>query len=40
MSKVDESLVFVDRVELLSLYSNREVSPVEARDFTLTESKG
>ena len=32
MSKVDESLAFVDSVELLSLYSSREVSPVEVTD--------
>ena len=32
MSKVDESLVFADSVELLSLYSNREVSLVEVTD--------
>ena len=32
MSKVDESLAFVDSVELLSLYSNREVSPVEVTE--------
>ncbi|MEC9320850.1 MAG: amidase family protein, partial [Chloroflexota bacterium] len=32
MSKVDESLAFVDSVELLSLYSSKEVSPVEVTD--------
>ena len=32
MSKVDESLAFVDSVELLSLYSSREVSPFEVTD--------